>query len=430
MYRFVMVFSLVRIEFRYIIKPASYETSGTMYCVVYLNKNSEVYYHLPDIIPYLKNKDFRCPYFSAIENEKRMEACFDALIEIVSGSFSEINELALDDTEVRNSLFEFYKIFYRLKDTDLDFAKIENRKELDHDFFTDLQKKRDRVLVLRFTTVAGYTNLLLGKRNKAVRFYEKWEKNNALLEYERQLLDFLRSPESKDYIFISEECNFAQNVKNYNNFFGGVKAVLLLFIIFAVIFCAGFALYNYIAELDTELTVTAPFYLGLMPAALCALFGTIAFYGYIPDKKLRSGKKQEIHKTLNSKATRTASVICFVIVFAVSVFFSAMMISCDVRFYEDKMSFTAGEFDVRHRDFEYSEIVGVYYISARYNYLDERIERPSYLILFEDKTVLDLDGYTTVEYSEEKILPLLESKGFSVNRVDSDKDLPSGYDYY
>lgn len=428
--RFVAVYPLIKLEFRYIKKPKSLENPSTLYCVVYLNKNSDIYYHMTDIIPYLENKDFRCPYFSSIENVERMEACFYTLVDIVGNCFTEIQGLALDDTKVKNSLFGLYKNFYKLKETHLDFSKVENKKEFDHDYFLDLQKKRDKVMLLRFTTASGYTSLLRGKRNKAIKFYEKWEKDSALFEYEKQLLDFLKSSESKAFEFIPEECNSQVDVNNYNNFFSGVIAVLKLFVVFGIIFCAGFALYNYIAARNTVFTITAPFLLGLMPAALCALFGTIAFYRYIPDKKFKSGKKQEIHKTLNSKATRTAAVVCFVVVFIASVFLSTMMIRCDIRFYNENMSFTIGDFSIRHQPYEYSEIDGVYYISARYNYLDERIERPSYLILFNDKTVLDLDGYTTVEYSEEKVLPFLESKGFSVNRVDSDKDLPSGYDYY
>lgn len=54
----------------------------------------------------------------------------------------------------------------------------------------------------------------------------------------------------------------------------------------------------------------------------------------------------------------------------------------------------------------------------------DRIERGSYVILFDDKTSLDLDGYTSVEFAEKKVLPILKGKGIGVKNADSERDLP------
>lgn len=428
--RFVVVFPLVKVEFRYVKKPKSFENPNTFYCVVYLNKNSKIYYHLPDLIPYFESKDFRCTYFSAIESADRMENCFTALACVIDSNFAEIEKLALDDKVAQSALFDLYRRFYSLKETDLDFTKALIAEGFDRDFFLDLQKKRDRVMLLRFATAGGYANLLQGKKRKAVAFYEKWDKKGILFEYENQLLEFLKSADSEGFAFVPDECNSSADIARFNSPLSGIRAGLVLFAVFAVIFCSAFALYNYIAGRDAVFTIAAPFYLGLMPALLCTIFGTIAFYGYIPDKKFKEGKKQEMYKAVNTKATRIAATVAFAVVFVVSVLFSAMMVSCDVRFYDEEIRFATGEFSVKHENHKYSEIDGVYYISARYNYLDERIERPSYLILFNDKKVLDLDGYTSVEFSEKNVIPFLEEKGFSVKRVDSDKDLPPECDYY
>ena len=411
-------------------KPKSFENPNTLYCVVYLNKNSEIYYHLPDLIPFFENKDFRCTYFSVVENTERMEACFTALTAVIDENFSEIENLALEDRVVQSALFNLYRRFYSLKETDLDFEKALTADGFDRDFFLHLQKKRDRVMLIRFTTAGGYTKLLQGKKKKAIKFYEKWDEKGILFEYEKDLLEFLKSGDSESFAFAPDECNSSADIARFNSPLTGIKAGLVLLAVFALVFCSAFALYNYVVGKDAVFTIASPVYLGFLPAVLCTIFATIAFYGYIPDKNFKAGKKQEMYKAVNTKATRIAATVAFAVVFAVSVFFSAMMVSCDVRFCEEGLSFTTGEFSVKHEEHKYSEIDGVYYISARYNYLDERIERPSYLILFSDKKVLDLDGYTSVEFSEEKVLPFLEEKGFSVTRVDSDKDLPSGYDYY
>ena len=46
------------------------------------------------------------------------------------------------------------------------------------------------------------------------------------------------------------------------------------------------------------------------------------------------------------------------------------------------------------------------------------------MILFEDKTSLDLDGSTSVEFTEKEVLPILKNKGYDVYFADSEKDLP------
>ena len=95
-----------------------------------------------------------------------------------------------------------------------------------------------------------------------------------------------------------------------------------------------------------------------------------------------------------------------------------MIMKSNVWFYEDSIKFESNSYT-------YSQIDSIYYIDARYNAYDNRIERPSYIILFKDKTSLDPDGYTSVKYTEEKVLPLLKKKtGLEAKKADSEKQLP------
>ena len=94
-----------------------------------------------------------------------------------------------------------------------------------------------------------------------------------------------------------------------------------------------------------------------------------------------------------------------------------MILKNNVRFYDNKIAFD-------NKIYSYEDIDSVYYIESRYNVYDERIERGSYVILFGDKTSLDLDGYTSIEYAEKEVLPLLKNKGFNINGVNSEKELP------
>ena len=118
-----------------------------------------------------------------------------------------------------------------------------------------------------------------------------------------------------------------------------------------------------------------------------------------------------------SKGVKKFSFIVFLLSIAVSIFFTIMILKNNVRFYDNKIAFD-------NKIYSYEDIDSVYYIESRYNDYDERIERGSYVILFGDKTSLDLDGYTSIEYAEKEILPLLKNKGFDINGVNSEKELP------
>lgn len=46
------------------------------------------------------------------------------------------------------------------------------------------------------------------------------------------------------------------------------------------------------------------------------------------------------------------------------------------------------------------------------------------MILFDDKTSLDLDGYTSIKLTEKEVLPLLRGIGFEIKYADSERELP------
>ncbi len=77
-------------------------------------------------------------------------------------------------------------------------------------------------------------------------------------------------------------------------------------------------------------------------------------------------------------------------------------------------------------DLKYEDIEKAYYMNARYNEWDGRIERPSYVLVMADGDIIDFDGYTSVEKTEEMVLPILEKYSVEIINVDSGKENP-GY---
>ncbi len=424
LYSYFIELSLLKIEFRYIEKESSLNPPSSLYCIIYLHKNSDIHYHLIDILPYLKEKNLNRCYFSAIESTARLETSFKELTAIIDSSLEEIEELAANDSEIKEKLFTSYKAFYKLKEKDLDSCKVEDPKEPDHNFFIRLQKNRDKLLLMRFSTASGYADLLRGNTAKAIRFYKKQNEKGYLFDYEKLLLERLTSDEGEKPRFISEQSNSQELYNSLGRFSSYVKAFFAVYIPATIVFSVAFILYNNAVSSDALFVFGAPWHVATVPAGLCAIFGAISFFAYMPNRKISKEQRKELIKILIPKWLKIISPIVFGASIAVSIFFAVAIIGTDLRFYEDRISCPRGEFISQHYDYIYDEIDSVYYINARYNPYGDRLERASYVILLKDKTVIDFDGYASVEQTEEKAIPLLKSKGFNVTKVDSDRDLP------
>ncbi len=404
------------LEFRYVKKESALVKPSSLYCVLKLRKNSTVHYHLTDIIPFLKEKTFKSCYFWNIESVERLESCFKCLEEILEKILLQITPFLFDDSVLRNSLFQSYKTIYNLKPNDIDFEKIDNTDDFAHNFFVSLQKTRDQYIFSRYSNFKPYSLLVKGNVEKALRQYEKLKCKDRLSEYEKALTEHISGLENRDFKAFDPSCDTSACDKLLSPL-SGLKAFIICFIISSLFFCGLFALWNFICSADTTVLLSAPWYIGFLCSGLCAIFGAMAFITYIPNKNLTKIERKNFSNVLVSRIMKKVSFVLFAFSVCVSLFFAVMIMTSNVRFYEESIRFD-------NRSYGYEQIDAVYRIDARYNIYGERINRPSYVILFKDKTSLDLDGYTTTEFTEKKVLPLLEVKGFEVDFADSEKDLP------
>lgn len=411
--RYTIEFFRYIVEFRYAKKESTFIKKSSLYCVIKLNKNSQVYYHLPDIIPYLSQKNFDPCYFGLIENKKRLEKCFSSLKNILESVLLQIEPYITGEIHLRSRLFEFYKKYFALKEGDIDFSKIDIPDEYDSKFFAYLQKNRDGLIFSRFFNFTPYALLLKNKPEKALKKYEKLRLKDQLFKYEECLIDYIKKPESvalNPKIDINAELNFMA-------FSSHVKTFFIVTAIASVPFCGFFAIFNYILSCISIVHLSAPWYIGLLCAMLCGVFGAIAFFQYVPNRFYNKKEMKEYADLFISKPLKICCRIAFITSVIVAIVFTVLIARENVLFNNNSIKFDS-------KEYAYSQIDSVYYIKARYNEFDERIERGSYVILFKDKTSLDLDGFTTEEYSKEKVVPLLKEKGFDVKYADSERELP------
>ncbi len=404
------------LEFRYVKKESAFFKSSSLYCVVYFRKNSVVYYHLTDIIPFLDHRTFKSCYFWNIESPERLNCCFESLMTILDSITSQIQSFLIDDSLLLKNLFNSYKMIYNLKENDIDFNKIEDDKDYNHSYFLYLQNMRDGYIFSRYCNFAPYALLLKNKVDKALKKYEKLNKKDKLFEYEKHLIDHIRNSEPCEFHAFDSTCDTSISEKLMAPL-SGLKAFAAVFCISSIFFCGFSATYNLIVSINALLVLSAPWYTGFICAGLCSVFGAIAFISYMPNRHLTKKERKAFSNILISKGVKKFSFVTFVLSVLVSMFFAVMIMFSNVRFYDYGVKFDKQSYD-------YNQIDSVYHIDARYNVYGDRIERASYVILFNDKTSLDLDGYTSVEFTKKEVLPLLESKGFDVKNADSERELP------
>jgi len=414
--RYIIEFYRYIVEFRYVKKESVFFKVSSLYCIIKLKKNSQVYYHLPDIIPYLPQKNLEPCYFGLIESEEKLESCFNSLVKVLESVLSQIDPFLSCEVDLRSHLIEAYKKLYGLKEGDIDFSKIDNPGEYDHKFFASLQNTRDGAIFSRYYNFAPYALLQKNKSQKALVKYEKLRLKDKLYKYEKCLIEYIQNPENDTSEVFNPQTDMGAEQK-FVAFSSLVKAFLLVTAIASVAFCGFFAILNFILSRISVVHLSAPWYIGFLCAALCGVFGSIVFFPYLPNKYYTKKQMKEYSALFISKGLKTTCFLAFGASVIAAIVFTVLIARENVLFNEESINFNSNEYS-------YSQIYNVYYIKARYNEYDERIERGSYVILFDDKTSLDLDGYATVKYAKNNVLPLLKKKGFDVKYADSERQLP------
>lgn len=406
------------LEFRYVKKESVFFKPSSLYCVIYLRKNSVVYYHLTDIIPFLEHKTFKSCYFWNIESSERLTSCFESLVVTFENISAQLAPFLSDDSVPLKALRDSYKTIYNLKETDVDFDKIEDPEDYAQSYFLSLQNTRDGYIFSRYCSFAPYELLLKNKIDKALEAYEKLNQKNKLLEYEKHLIDHIVNSENREFRAFESSCDTSAAQKLMTPL-SGLKEFAVVFAISSIFFCGIFVIYNLIVSVNTLVVLSASWYIGFLCAGLCSVFGAIAMASNKPigNKHLTEKERKEFSNILVSKGVKKFSVIIFILSIAASIFLTILILISNVRFYDNKIVYENGTYF-------YDNIDSVYYIESRYNVYGERIERGSYVILFDDKTSLDLDGYTSIEFTEKEVLPLLKGKGFNVTFADSERALP------
>ncbi len=407
-------FNLIKIDFVFSKKEQTFCPVGTLFCRIYLNKNDELYFHLPELIAYMDLSDYRCYYFSYIENKKRFQACFDVLSSFLNLHLKEIEKIAGDSVKC-NMLSdakhkELTKVF-TIKEKDIPDDSAEKTV-----FYELIYSQYETFILLEhYTRFDGYIDFLKGDYSKSIKEYEKLDRKNKLTSYDKKLLTFIRNLDD-DYCAITSECASFLEVADYRygkkDFVLLLKTLLFLFSIFSIFFFAVIMISNKIMAKDTL------FYSGLRGAdsfifaGLPAAFGSIAFknkFNKLFNKK-NAAKAEEYDNILYSSASKITAIIFFEIVLVLTLIFAVDMIGGNMKVYDDYMVYKSDAFlSDEYEEYQFDELLGIYHVDGRYNVYGDWIERESYIFSFSDGRKFDTDLILSSEKEiEEKLIPILK----------------------
>ncbi len=427
-------FKICRAEIVFYRKSAFPAPKNSVCCRVFVNKNSPVFFMLSDIQAELGVNDFRAVYFSNVTLDA-LDRCIDLITGVLSKYVRKIEESLLssfDDTLYEN-LFDEYRREYKLKPEDLDFSLIGDEEKGDHYYFLNLQYHRERFLLFKFTQTEPYVDLFLGMPELALEKFEKMKEPPTT--YEQKLIRFLKTPAAEGFSSLPLQDSVLFRKLPNTSFLIVTSELdkkvplywLVAFIPFAVIFCLVMVLVQAIMAGDAIDAYYSPWYWGTLPAALCGIFGGMAFRK--PLAKLLEGKKAknkiEEDEMLNPKWSDTVAYIAFGVSVLFAIFFVIVLSTGGARVFEDRLDYWDGP-GYAMQEYYYEDIEKVYHIDARYNDYGDRIERGSYIIYIDDDKFLDLDCAASEKQIEKTLLTLIKNKNAETEFIylDSDKDLP------
>lgn len=360
-----------------------------------------------DIIGLLDKYDFSCWLYSYIENEQRMELCFDKLTE----DFSRIYPLLSSAAQNPDLTEQVSKILSRNLEVSVGVDFLE---ELSTEGSSEFESSEETVdflygLYFGFQTDAfssdEYRDFLAGDGKKALR---KYEKKKRRLEYEERLIDHIKACDHIEPILTEEYECLKDGLREYR----GTSGSLPFFVSWGLLFIPLLALcvimyFSVVALLFRNCEYSSAF----EPYNACcciipALIGSIAAGYLLRERIYRRFFKKKYRKMMDydaifnpKKTVRRMRVFCYLI-YVAALIFVFLAANNAVSFNEQGMNVSRGLFDLRGSSYTYNEVEAV-----------EKAEDGSCTVYFSDGESARLNEFASDEDIEKKIIPIFSDRG-------------------
>lgn len=368
-----------------------------------------------DIIGLLDKDNFNCWFYCFIENEERMELCFDKL----SGDFAEVYPKLSEFADSADNLKKLEEVLQKNISVTVGIDSFDDIKfELEGNDEVGIDDVYDYLFSMYFGfemnafSTNEYCNFLSGDYKKALKRYQK--KKHRLV-YEDAICEYIKSVENPEPVLEREYECLKDGLKEFygSNGFApfavscGVLIIpffalcVLLYFAIAFIFYSS-SIYSTSLELYNSMACFLPAFIGSM---LGGYFLRERIYRTFFKKKYK--RIMEYDAIFNTEKTEKKMKTFMYPVYILALFFVFMSANFGVSLTDTGLQVNKTVFDIKGDFYQYNEI--------------SMAERDDYnlKLYFDDGESIDLFEFADIKDVEENILPVLEQNGVEITEAEN-----------
>lgn len=425
---------LCRIEFVLTTKNSVMCPVGTLFARIFPQKNRSLSLHLYEL---MGEDDFRCSYFPYNCSPEQVQLSFSVLSAMVREILPGVEQLALDSQRYDALLAEKCAVLAEYANVETDTLRVHlSETELQQYLFDEWGEFYETFAqLLPFTQSDAYSAFVAGDIAKALKKYRKSAKKGNLPPYFERLYAFLQTPQAHTFRPLPQECGaqYLQGREQQYGTKGGLHLLAAMGVLYPLLMLLFYLIAGGVYALVSAGASYMPFdgvfiaILSLLPA----VFGALSLRRWLFPRLFRKGAERWLaqDELENSVTVNKVCHFLFGLTAAIGLFFVTVFTLSATRFYTDRMVYDDGSrFPLLNPvTYAYEDVDQVYYIEGRINTFDELVERGSYVLVFEDGTVIDLDSSVSVAQTEKYVLSLLSPYIDGITTYATDLELAEHY---
>lgn len=413
-----LCFSRFNVEFEYCLECGGTVEKSGLNIIVDFSKRSNfpIKCMMYDLMGLIDKDNFSCWFYCFIENEVRMELCFDRL----ARDFENVLPKLKDFLNTDGSMAKVEEVLRQnvFNTVGIDFSKDIN-STLDSGEAVNLDEVYDYLFSLYFGfeqcafASDEYRDFLAGDYKKALKKYGKKKKR---LAYEDRIVEFMEGCDNPELILSEEYECLKDGLKEYRGTSGfgpyfiaaGILLIPFLAVCIAMYYAISGILYHsalYASPLELYNAAGC-----IIPAMFCSLAAAYFIRESIFRKFFKSKyqKMKDYDAIFNSEKSKKRIRVTLYLFYLIALIFVFLTANNGIALYESGVNVNSNYFDITSNFYSYSDIIS----------LDvESDGSTSNYELYPDKTdSINIGMYASKDDIENNIIPILESKGTKIIR--------------
>ena len=416
-----LCFNRFNVEFEYSLECGGTVEKSGLNIIVDFSKRSDLPLRcmMYDIIGLFDRDNFSCWFYCFIENERRMELCFDRLADDFTAVLPKLKEFF--SKEESEKMLEEQLRKNVLATVGIDFAEDFNRESIEPDALDEVY---DYLFGLYFGfeqcafASDEYRDFLAGDYKKALKKYQK--KKNKLV-YEDRLMEYMVSCDEPEPILTEEYECLKDGLKEYKGTSGfvpyfascGMLLIPFLAVCIGMYYAISGILYHsalYASPLELYNAVSC-----IIPALFCSFAAAYFLKERIFRKFFKSKyqKMQDYDAIFNSDKSKKRTRVILYLFYLVALIFVFLNATNGISIFDSGVKVNSHYFDVTKNFYGYDDIDFVEI---------EESEAGKKILIYpnDSEDGINISAYADDNDAEKKILPLLKQGGIEIIRSDTE----------